>query len=267
MSTKADRATNKSDHLNDDEQEATELQAYTNRHAIRNAPAVTTAADDGSRSVPTNRPERQGPGSIPGSIRAFWARHVVVTVSQEACRDHFGEVDLLLGTHWAFGSITYGFFLAFSRFGLLTAVSFGGCLASSWLLLFCTMGVGGGAQGAPTSLKRSKRNVKLVRSVLISYPPCRTLLSPLPSRITLTEMPYPDSSGKDVPGVPTNILGLFHARRSRRSAVPSPAHPESGSRAWLLRSRGAARDGVQWSGHGGRLARGLSVLAATERAG
>lgn len=90
MSTKAERTTNKSDHLNDDEREATELRAYTTQAATLNAASVTTAADDGTRAVPTNRPERQGAGSILDSTRAFWARHVAVTVSHEACRDHFG---------------------------------------------------------------------------------------------------------------------------------------------------------------------------------
>lgn len=96
MSTKVNRTSNDSDHA---EREATELQSY-NQPALRTAASVTTAADDDVHSVRTNRLKRQCPESVWESIGAFWSRHVVVTVSHEACRDHFGGSLFLLGLGW-----------------------------------------------------------------------------------------------------------------------------------------------------------------------
>ena len=99
MSTRVNRASNDLGHSNSDEREATELQSYA-QPAVRNAASVTTAADDDLCSVRTNRLKRQCPGSVLDSIRSFWTRHVVVTVSHEACRDHFGRSFLQAWPDW-----------------------------------------------------------------------------------------------------------------------------------------------------------------------
>lgn len=122
MSAKPDRAATDLNPADSDEREAAELQPY-NQPAIRNAASVMTAADDDARSVRTNRLKRQSPQSLLDSVRSFWARHVVVTVPQEACRDHFGGWILSFETEWLFDQI---WIWTFPPFLFHTAVSFCG---------------------------------------------------------------------------------------------------------------------------------------------
>lgn len=125
MSTKVNEVTNDSDHANSDEREATELQSY-NPPAIRNAASVTTAADDNSYSVRTNRLKRQRPDTFLELIGAFWTRHVVVAVPHEACRDHFGAFfSIIFWRHWLW--IRYGTLLGVPRFFRCIAASILSC--------------------------------------------------------------------------------------------------------------------------------------------
>ena len=72
-----------------DNLEATELRDYDDAtNSPPSSSAITARNDDvvGSNVEPCSR-ERK---TAAGVLRTFWKRHVVVTVSHEACRDHFG---------------------------------------------------------------------------------------------------------------------------------------------------------------------------------
>lgn len=71
------------------ELEATELRDYEDAAHSPQTSSTTIAMDadgNGINVEPSSRYKK----SIADQIRAFWKRHVVVTVSHKACRDHFG---------------------------------------------------------------------------------------------------------------------------------------------------------------------------------
>lgn len=75
---------------NPNELEATELHDYQDEAQSRPTSSTITAMDDNAGTgelapLPGRR------RSIADMIGKFWKRHVVVTVSHEACRDHFGR--------------------------------------------------------------------------------------------------------------------------------------------------------------------------------
>ena len=76
---------------NDDQEEleATELHDYEDGAHSRSTSSAMTAADgDTNRSnVELHTRQRKSPADM---IKAFWKRHIAVTVSHEACRDHLG---------------------------------------------------------------------------------------------------------------------------------------------------------------------------------
>ncbi len=76
---------------NDDPEEldATELHDYENAARSRPSSSRATAIDADANDGHIGRRQRQ-PTSTANMIRKFWRRHVVVTVSHSACRDHFG---------------------------------------------------------------------------------------------------------------------------------------------------------------------------------
>lgn len=239
MSNRVNRATNDLDHANSDEREATELQSY-NQSANRNAASVTTAADDDFYSVRTNRLKRQCPESILDSIRSFWSRHVVVTVSREACRDHFGRSFFYLGRDWPLGRLWI--YLGLHHFLLHTAVLIWGCLTTFCLsalriLLF-------EVEGLAELLHGSNSQIAICNSCsvfLICYSLSHALLSLLPYRMTLTGSVFTRSFGEDILRVLEDVISSLDARRHHRSTIPSSAQHEPRTHPWLLYGRSAAR--------------------------
>ena len=78
--------------LNDDPDglESTELHDYQDAAHSRPTSSTTTAMDvDAGNINAQSRPRERK--STADMMRTFWKRHVVVTVSHEACRDHFGR--------------------------------------------------------------------------------------------------------------------------------------------------------------------------------
>ena len=72
-----------------DELEATELRNYEDpAHSPQHS--STTTAMDADVNGTNVQPRLRHTVTIVDKISAFWKRHVVVIVSHEACRDHFG---------------------------------------------------------------------------------------------------------------------------------------------------------------------------------
>lgn len=71
------------------ELEATELHPYQNAAHSR-PPSSTTTAMDADAGTGDLEPLPRRRRSIADMVGRVWRRHVVVTVSHEACRDHLG---------------------------------------------------------------------------------------------------------------------------------------------------------------------------------
>ena len=78
-----------------EELEATELRVYEHgSHPRTTSPSATSVGANINGGAVDSLPSQ--PRSRGSPIKLFWKRHVVATVSHDACRDHFGKCFILI---------------------------------------------------------------------------------------------------------------------------------------------------------------------------